>query len=44
VQLSSAGTATTLRSKGPDGKTSSDDLTYDSRDKATRTFAERNPK
>ena len=44
VQLSSAGHAVTLRSKGPDGKTSPDDLTYDSRDKATLTEAQRKAK
>jgi hypothetical protein len=39
------GFAFTLRSAGPDAKGGNeDDLTYDSRDKATRTFAERNPK
>jgi hypothetical protein len=44
VQLSSTGHALTLRSWGPDGKTSDDDLKYDSRDKATKTEEQRSGK
>lgn len=41
IPLSSTGHAVTLRSKGPDGKNSDDDLTYDSRDQQTRTEEQR---
>jgi hypothetical protein len=44
IQLSSSGQAITLRSMGADGKTSDDDLKYDSRDKATLTEAQRSSK